>query len=620
MLQDIRNNAQGTIAKVIIGLLIVSLSIWGMDAIVGGFSGEPEVATVNGEDITEREFLRVVQMESQRRLSQMESPDPSLLDEDRIRREVLDSLIQEEVLIQDARDQGLQLSDEDIDALITQIPQFQVDGTFNRDRFVAAVRNMGMGVGEFREAMRRQYVVNQIRSAINDSALVPRETARDLLAIQNQTRDFRTLTLDAAMVADQVEVTDAEVQDWYEANGDQFMRPERVDVQYLELSRDTLAQAIEVSEEELRALYEERVAELEAAEERRAAHILIEDGDNAEARLEEIQEKLAAGEDFAELAREYSDDTLSAAEGGDLGFAGRDVFDQAFTEALYGLDEGEVSEPVSGPYGTHIIKLLDTRQAEVPSYEEMKPQLRRELAQRRAEERFSSARAELADLAYAEENLDYPAEQLDLEIRTRSDITRNGGEPPFDHQGLIRQLFSGDVLEDGYNTELIEVGDGVSVVARVTEHKPASQLPLDEVEQDIRARLEQQQIREALEERASALIARLRDGATIDELDPTGDGWTEHTDVSRNQPVVAGPVQAQVFSLPRPREDGPRYGMAPVDSSVVVIALDQVTDGEVAEDSEELRQLRQFLASIQGQQEYSAYQQYLRNRAEITRP
>ena len=147
MLQDIRENSQGTIAKIIIGLLIVSLSIWGMDAIIGGFSGEPEVATVNGEAITEREFLRVVQLESQRRLSRMERPDQSLLDEDQIRSDVLQSLIQQKVLTQDAQEQGLALSDADIDALITQMPQFQVDGVFNSDRFVAAVRNMGMEIG-----------------------------------------------------------------------------------------------------------------------------------------------------------------------------------------------------------------------------------------------------------------------------------------------------------------------------------------------------------------------------------------------------------------------------------------------------------------------------------------
>ena len=227
MLQDIRENSQGTIAKIIIGLLIVSLSIWGMDAIVGGFSGEPEVATVNGEDITEREFLRVVQMESQRRLSGMERPDPAMLNEDQIRKDVLDSLVQEQVLIQDANAQGLVLDDEDIDALITQMPQFQVDGQFNRDRFVSSVRNLGMGVGEFREAMHKQYVVNQIRGGVMQSGLVANENAAQLLRIQNQTRDFRVVQIPASAVSDELEVTDADIEAFYKENSDAFRQAEQ---------------------------------------------------------------------------------------------------------------------------------------------------------------------------------------------------------------------------------------------------------------------------------------------------------------------------------------------------------------------------------------------------------
>jgi peptidyl-prolyl cis-trans isomerase D len=262
MLQDIRENSQGTIAKIIIGLLIVSLSIWGMDAIIGGFSGEPEVATVNGEDITEREFLRVVQLESQRRLSRMEAPDPSLLNEDQIRGDVLQSLIQQKVLTQDANEQGLALSDADIDALITQMPQFQVDGVFNRDRFVAGVRNMGMGVTEFRETMRRQYVINQIRTGIAQSGLSASQNAAHLLAIQNQTRDFRVVTLPESAVSDQVSITEEEIAAYYQENAGDFQLPEQVNARYIVLSLEALAETIDVTDQELQSYYQERASDL----------------------------------------------------------------------------------------------------------------------------------------------------------------------------------------------------------------------------------------------------------------------------------------------------------------------------------------------------------------------
>lgn len=617
MLQDIRENAQGTIAKIIIGLLIVSLSIWGMDAIIGGFSGEPEVATVNGVDITEREFLRLVQLESQRRLSQMEAPDPSLLNEDQIRKDVLESLIQESVLTQDAANQDLALSDADIDALITRMPQFQVDGKFNRDRFVATVRNMGMGVGEFREAMRKQYVINQIRAGIVQSGISTRENASLLMQIQNQTRDFRVLTIPASAVADQVDVTDAEITAFYEQNAGSFQQPEQVDATYIALSPGSLADSIEVTDEELQAYYEERADDL-AREERRASHILIEDGGNSAEIMATIQERLAAGESFAALAEEYSIDTVSAQEGGDLGYAGRGVYDKAFEEALFGLEEGGVSGPVETSFGVHLIKLEDVRRSEVPPLAELEEQLRNELARDKAQKRFAEVRSQLADSAYAADDLAGPAEELGLEGREISGITRDGGPAPFDHAGLVRQLYSDDVLNGGYNTELIDVGDNLSVVARVREHREAQQLPLAEVRDQIRERLVAQETREALAERADAIIASLEQGAPAADIEALQ--WQSYEAQGRNAGGIAPAVMQTAFSLPRPNEGAASYGSTVSADQAVVVALDAVNAGDVNRDGQEFEQLRQFLASLEGQREYTAYQQYLRDQAEIERP
>jgi len=618
MLQDIRENSQGTIAKIIIGLLVVSLSIWGMDAIVGGFSGEPEVATVNGEDITERDFLRVVQMESQRRLSSMERPDPAMLNEDQIRKDVLDSLIQEQVLIQDAGAQGLALSDADIDALITQMPQFQVDGQFNRDRFVASVRNLGMGVGEFREAMRKQYVVNQIRGGIMQSGLVADANASQLLRIQNQTRSFRVVQISAEAVSDKIEITDADIEAFYQENKNAFKQPEQVDASYITLSLGALAEKIEISQEELEAYYEQRAGDL-AREERRASHILIEDGADAEQTLTAIQERLEAGESFEELAQEFSVDTVSAKEGGDLGFAGRGVYDEAFEKALFELQEGEVSDAVSTSFGVHLIRLDEVRRSDVPALGDIEQQLRTELARERVQEKYAEVRSELADSAYAADDLAGPAKELGLEIREATGVTREGGRAPFDHAGLVRQLFSEDVLEGGYNTELIDVGDNVSVVARVREYREAQQLALDDVKDSILGNLEARKTREMLNERAEAIVARLGEGESLEALN-VGD-WEQFDDQARNASGADPQVMQAVFSLARPAEEGgASYGTAMTRNGVAVIALDAVNEGGAEENSAELDQLRKFLASLEGQREYAAYQQFLRNSAEVSRP
>ncbi|MEC7814835.1 MAG: SurA N-terminal domain-containing protein [Pseudomonadota bacterium] len=613
MLQDIRDNAQSTIAKVIVGLLIVSLSIWGMDAIIGGFSGEPEVATVNGQDITEREFLRTVQLETQQRMMQMDNPDPSMLDEDRIRREVLEALIQEEVLTQDAQSQGLELSEADIDVLITQMPQFQVDGQFNSDRFVAAVRNMGMGVGEFRQMMRTSYVTNQIRAAISQSAVVAPQNADHLLAIQDQTRDFRIWTVDAADVADRVSVTDEAVEAYYQDNRDQFREAEQVDASYITLSLGELAESIEIAEDDLRAYYEQQAEEY-AREERRAAHILIEAGADAEETMATIQQRLADGESFAALAEEFSIDTVSAEQGGDLGFAGRGVYDEAFENALFALEAGEVSEPVETTFGVHLIRLEEVRRSEPPTFEELREELRAELARAQASERFAEVRTQLADAVYTADDLAGPAEELGLEVRQADGVTRDGGQAPFDHDGLVRQLFSEDVLQAGYNTELIDVGDNVSVVARVREYREPRQQELAEVRDEIVGILEAEAIRDALSARADEVLAGVESG----EL--STDEWQAYDDQGRGGADLSTYVLQKVFSMPRPEGGDNTTGKAVSSEQAAVVVLEAVNDGEVNRESPEYTQLRQFLGQLEGQREYTAYQQYLRNQAEIERP
>ncbi|WP_148863120.1 SurA N-terminal domain-containing protein [Marinobacter fonticola] len=621
MLQDIRNNAQSTIAKIIIVLLVIGLSMFGVDAIIGGFAGEPEVATVNGQDITEREFTRTVQMQRQRQLAQMENADPSLLNEDQIRQNVLEGLIQEAVLTQDAQAQGLALSEQDVDQLITSMPQFQTNGQFSREAFTSAVRNLGMGVGEFREALGTQFMVNQIRSGILTSAIVNEQTAKDILRIQSQSRSFNTLRIPASAVADEVEVTEGDVEDYYDDNKSNFLQPQRLDVAYLVLSLDDLAEDVEISEQELRDYYDQQRANVGGEEQRRAAHILIESGDDAQAKLDEVQEKLASGEDFGELAEAYSADVASAEQGGDLGYAGQGVYDSAFEEALFSMDEGDVSEPVETQFGYHIIKLTDIRKTEGPSFEDQRETLRQQLAREKAGRRFSELRSQLADISYSEPSLEVPAEELGLDIQTREGVTREGAEAPLDHQGLVRQLFSEDVLSGDYNTEVIDVDNTTAVVAHVRENHTEEQLELAAVSDQIREQLTAQRISEALSARSEELVARLQDGDEPAEVaEDVGAEWTSHESVARNARDVEFDVLNAAFSMTRPADDKTTYDWVSGAQRSVIISLQSVQDGNVEGKDTEIQALTNFLANQRGQREYGAYAESLRSDADIERP
>lgn len=621
MLQDIRNNAQGTIAKIIVVLLVLGLSMFGVDAAISGFSGEPEVATVNGQDITEREFTRTVQLERQRRLSEMESPNPSMLDGDKLRQDVLQGMIQESVLFQDAAKQGLALSENDVSNLIRSMEQFQVDGTFSQEAFTSAIRNIGLGVAGFRKALREQVVTGQLRNGLLTSAIVDPRTAETVLKLQSQTRSFDTLTVNADAVSGDVSVTDDDIADYYDAHKSDFKFPESADVAYVTLSLDDLAKKVKVTDEELRNAYDARSDELGGQEQRRASHILIEESEDAEKKLAEIEEKLDNGADFAKLAKEYSADLASAREGGDLGYAGKGIYDSDFEDALFAMKKGEISDPVNTQFGYHIIKLTDVRKKERPSFDSVKSKLKKQLAKEKAGKRFSEVRTELADLAYSEPNLEVPADKLGLKIHKRKAITRDGGKTPFDHPGLVKQLYSDDVLNGDFNTEVIDINNTESIVARVINHNEAEQRSLDEVKDNIRQTLRGKRIQEALSKRGQELVKRLRSGDSQKELasDLKSD-WESHKNLARRGADVDLDVLSAVFRMPRPENDGTTYSTVNGAQRVVLVALHSVTEGKAEGGKQQQQAIQQFLSQRQGQREYLAYRQYLMDHAEVDKP
>jgi len=269
-------------------------------------------------------------------------------------------------------------------------------------------------------------------------------------------------------------------------------------------------------------------------------------------------------------------------------------------------------------FGVHLIKMNDVRRSDVPALADVAAQLGDDLSREQAREAYARARTTLADSAYSADNLEGPAKDLNLELRQADNITRNGGGEPFDHAGLVRQLFSQDVLSGGYNTELIDVAENRAVVARVRAYREAEVLPLDGVEGAIRSNLEADKTRTALLARASEIAARLQAGELLQDIADAN--WVAYSEQARSAPELGGGVMQTVYALPRPQAGDASYGHTITGNRAVVIALDKVNEGEVNTDSDEYVQLQEFLASLDGQREYTAYQQWLRNNAEVERP
>ncbi|MFB4371637.1 MULTISPECIES: SurA N-terminal domain-containing protein [unclassified Pseudomonas] len=618
MLQNIRDNSQGWIAKTIIGLIVVLMALTGVDAIITGTGNSQNAAAVNGEKISQNELNQAVEMQRRQLLQQLGKDfDPAMLDERMLRDASLKGLIERSLLLQGAKDSKFAFSQAALDQVIVQTPEFQVEGRFNADRFDQVIRQLGYTRMQFRQMLEQEMLIGQLRAGLSGSGFVTDEEVAAFARLEKQTRDFATRTIKADTGA--VKVSDDDVKAYYDAQQAQFMSPEQVVIEYVELKKDAFFSQVSVTDEEMKAAYESEIANL--AEQRDAAHILIEVGgdvsdEQAKAKIEDIQKRLQKGEDFAALAKEFSQDPGSASDGGDLGYAGKGVYDPAFEDALYALKKDEVSAPVRTEFGWHLIKLLGVQAPEVPTFASMKAKLETDLKAQRVEQRFVEATKQLEDAAFESSDLAQPAQELGLKVQTSEPFGRQGGQGIASNRQVLQAAFSQEVMEDGSNSGAIELDPNTLVVIRVKEHRKPQQLELDQVADSIRAQLTKTRASEAAKAAGEQLVSELRDG----KAKPEGAEWQVVEAATRNQDGVDPAVLQALFRMPKPTGEKSEFsGIALANGDYAVIRLKGVSEPEQALSDEEKAMYRRFLASRSGQEDFAAYRKQLESKADIER-
>ena len=618
MLQNIRDNSQGWIAKTIIGLIVALLALTGVDAIFTSTSNSQNAAQVNGEEITSAELGQAVEMQRRQLLQQLGRDfDASLLDEKLLRDSALNGLIERTLLLQGAEKADFAFSKQALDQLVLQTPEFLVDGKFDADRFDQVIRQLGYSRLQFRRMLEEEMLVGQLRAGLAGSGFVTDEEIAAFARLEKQTRDFATLTLAADSAA--VQLSDDDIKAYYESQASEFMSPEQVVLEYVELNKDDFFDEVEVSDEALQNAYRDEIANL--AEQRQAAHILIEPSDSLsdeQAKIQEIEKRLQQGEDFAALAKEFSNDPGSAGSGGDLGYAGPGVYDPAFEEALYALEKGQVSAPVRSEFGWHLIKLLGVQAPEVPTLDSLKDKLLRDLKARQVEQRFVEVSKQLEDSAFEASDLAQPAQELGLEVKTTEAFGREGGEGIAANRQVIQAAFSAEVLEDGSNSSVIELDPNTAVVVRVKEHKKPQRLALEQVAESIREQLTKVRASEAAKASGEELLSALRSGKTPADKAST---WKVTEAATRNQEGVEPAVLQELFRMPKPSDAGkPTFaGVSLQNGDYVIVRLDGVSEPEKALSDEEKAMYSRFLASRSGKQDFSAFLKQLEAEADIVR-
>lgn len=622
MLQNIRDNSQGWIAKTIIGVIVALMALTGFDAIFQATSTSQDAAKVNGEEITQNELSQAVDMQRRQLMQQLGKDfDASLLDEKMLREAALKGLIDRKLLLQGAQDSKFAFSEAALDQVILQTPEFQVDGKFSPERFDQVVRQLGYSRMQFRQMLAQEMLIGQVRAGLAGSGFVTDAQVLAFARLEKQTRDYASLTVKADPAA--IKLTDDEVKAYYDEHAKEFMSPDQVVIDYLELKKAAFFDQVSVKDEELQALYQKETANL--SEQRRAAHILIEVNDKvneaqAKAKIEEIQARLAKGESFEALAKEFSQDPGSANNGGDLGYAGPGVYDPAFEEALYALNKDQVSAPVRTAFGFHLIKLLGVEAPEVPSFASLKDKLTRELKTQQVEQRFVEATKQLEDSSFEASDLAQPAQDLKLTVHTSAPFGREGGEGIAANRAVVQAAFSPEVLDEGANSTAIELDPETVVVLRAKEHRKPAQLPLESVASSIRTQLAKERASAAAKAKADTLIASLRDGKTASNAAVDGQNWKVSEAATRAQEGVEPIVLQTLFRMAKPAaKDKPTFGSVTLpNGSVVVLQLKGVNEAAAPTD-EEKAQYRRFLASRMGQQDFAAYRKQLENQADIKR-
>ncbi|WP_322977695.1 SurA N-terminal domain-containing protein [Pseudomonas sp. C11] len=614
MLQNIRDNSRGWIAKTIIGLIVMLMAFTGFEAIVTGTSNRNNAAKVNGDTITLNELGQAVEMQRRQLLQQLGRDfDASLLDEKLLREASLKGLIDRKLLLQGARDAGFAFSQPALDQVILKTPEFQTEGRFDPARFDQVIRQMGYTRLQFRQMLEEEMLIGQLRAGLGASSFVTEDQARAFASLERQTRDFASIVIKADSAA--TKVSDEDVKSYYDEHAAEFMSPEQVVLEYVQLDKDSLFDSVDVTDEELQPLYQSEIANL--SEQRQAAHILIEgDDDAAKKKIEEIKARIDAGEDFAALAKEFSQDPGSAANGGDLGYAGQGVYDPAFEEALYALKPDQVSQPVHTAFGWHLIKLLGVQGAEVPSFDSLKEKLARDYKAQQVEQRFVELSKQLEDAAFEASDLAQPAQELGLKVQVTEPFGREGGASGITaNRQVLQAAFSPEVLEDGNNSSTIELDPSTVVVIRAKQHLKPEQLPLEQVAESIRGHLQQERASAAAKAEGERLLAAAKAGEN-----PRKD-WAVQEAVTRSQEGVEPKVLQALFRMPKPEsKDAPSFaGVVLNNGDYVVLRLDGVSVPEAALSEQELGMYRNFLASREGQQDFAAYRKQLEAKADIDR-
>lgn len=629
-MQAFREMVTGWLGKLLLALLMVPFAIFGIESYFAGGS-RPVAAEVNGEKIYQSELDGKVEQERQQMMARLgPTADPALIDTKKLRKDALDGLINRELMKQQAEKDGFMVSDAVIAKKIQEEPSFQENGKFSLRMYEAALRAQGQDPQTFPQFAKRQVSIGLLATGVGASGFATASEVKRLSSIQSQSRDLHLAQVTATPFMAGVTVSDDEVKKFYDANPKRFTLPERVSLDYIELARDDFMSQVTVTDEDLKARYADRVNSMTNGEQRSAQHILIKADPKAKdaaaqyaaalKKIQEVEKKARAGEDFAKLAKEYSQDIGTVSNGGDLGMAGHGQYVPEFDKALFALKQGEISAPVKTEYGYHLIKLNQIQKANVPTFEALKPDLEKDAKQAKADELFADAVEKLDAATYEASDLKDPAAKFKLAVQSTEPFAQ--GQAPAGsiaaNRNVMSAAFSDDLIKEGKNSQNIRLDDTHILWVRVKNHEASRLRPLAEVSSDVKTALTLDKANLKAKAVAEAVAKAINSGKSLAEA-AAGNPlqWHDLPAATLNSAFPSQAVGKLAFHLPAPAAGKLSADSVASGDGYAVVALSKVNPGNNSLAGAELAQMTTVIGSSVSQQELQDYQEFLRSKAKI---
>ena len=591
MLMQIRERATGVVAYIIVILISIPFALWGIQEYLGG-GADQNVAEVNGAEITKSVFDNQVQQQRRRLKSMLGSSFDALYQDDtQLKQSVLDDMIENSLLNDEAETAGYRISNTQLFERIRSVPQFQIDGKFDQTRYEQLLAAQRRDKVQFEEQLRQEERVNQYQGSIVFSSFLPGNEKAQFAALKSQKRQFDYFYIQSNVAHE--DISSEAVNTYYDSHKEKFKSPAKVKLEYIEILQQDIADSLEFSDDEIKNVYADDPERYKTAELRKASHILFKlaegasasDVEQAFAKANDAAKQIKDGKDFADVARELSEDSVSADNGGNLGFLSRtDIDNPAFVDKLFSMQVNDVSGPIRTNTGVQIVRLSEITPSKLKPFADVRNRVENELRSQAAEKEFIRRAERLQELSYeSEDTLSVAAESLNKTVQTTGWVSTATGEGITSFPKVMTAAFSDEVLNKRYNSDLLELADGHVAAIRVSEYQEAELQAVETVADLIKATLAAQKAVEQSTQKGQEIIKTLRDapGQLAAVAAEHGYALESSGKLLRDDSSVSEQVLGHVFTMPALKNDQPVVdGLQLNDGRYVVIRLNSVEDIE----------------------------------------